>query len=78
MRAAIRIADRLGTPALRWRFRGDLAALLYAGGDDGGAEVLFGEAGAIIREVEAGLAPSRAKRFVAAPQVAELLKTARA
>jgi hypothetical protein len=73
LQEAVRGADMLGSPAARWRARADLAAALDAAGDDDGGESAFREAAGIIREVEASLASERAKRFVAAPQVARVL-----
>jgi class 3 adenylate cyclase/tetratricopeptide (TPR) repeat protein len=76
LQAAVRGADRLGSPALRWQSRADLAAALEASGDDKAAEHSFREAAGIIREVEAGLSPERARRFVTAATVAGVLRTA--
>lgn len=73
LQEAVRGADMLGSPAARWRTRADLAEALDATGDDEGGETAFREAAGIIREVEASLASERAKRFVAAPQVARVL-----
>lgn len=70
---AVKGADMLGNPAARWRARADLAKALVATGDEEGQERALLEAGGIIREIEAGLAPVRAKLFVAAPQVASIL-----
>jgi hypothetical protein len=70
-------ADSLGNPAARWRARTDLAAALAATGDEKGQETAFREAAGIIRKIEAGLAPERAKRFVATPQVATVLTAVR-
>jgi class 3 adenylate cyclase/tetratricopeptide (TPR) repeat protein len=73
LQEAVRGADMLGNPAARWGTRADLAAALDAAGDDEGGESALREAAGIIREVEASLAPERAKRFVATPQVARVL-----
>ncbi len=73
---AVKGADILGSPALRWQSRADLAAVLDAGGRDKAAERWFHEAAGIIREVEAGLSAERARRFVTAPRVARVLRTA--
>jgi hypothetical protein len=72
---AVKGADGLGDPASRWRARADLAGILGAMGDDAGQESMSRGAAGIIREIEAGLAPERAKRFVATPQVARVLST---
>jgi class 3 adenylate cyclase/tetratricopeptide (TPR) repeat protein len=70
-------ADTLGNPAARWQVRADLAAALGAVGDDEGADRQRREAARIIRDIEVGLAPERAKRFVAAPMVAAALTSVR-
>jgi class 3 adenylate cyclase/tetratricopeptide (TPR) repeat protein len=77
LQKAVQGADSLGNPAARWRSRADLAAALAATGDDEGQETAFQEAAGIIRAIEAGLAPERAKRFVATPQVAGVLTAVR-
>jgi class 3 adenylate cyclase/tetratricopeptide (TPR) repeat protein len=71
---AVGIADGLGTPLLRWRAR---AALAEAERATGSAEAEAHRANAIeiIREVAASLAPERAERYLAAPQVREVLAT---
>jgi Predicted ATPase len=74
---AVRGADMLGNPAARWQARADLAVALAVAGDDEGGESAFREAAGIIREMEASLAPERAKRFVATPQVARVLMAVR-
>jgi tetratricopeptide (TPR) repeat protein len=73
LKEAVKGADALGNPAARWRARADLAAALAATGDEEGQESALREAARIIREIEAGLAPERALRFVAAPQVGRVL-----
>jgi class 3 adenylate cyclase/tetratricopeptide (TPR) repeat protein len=70
---AVKGADLLGDPAARWRARADLASVRGAMGDGDGQEKMFREAAGIIHAIEAGLAPERAKRFVATPQVARVL-----
>ena len=77
LQEAVRGADMLGNPAARWRVRADLAAALDAAGDDKGEESAFREAARIIRDIEASLAPERAKRFVATPHVARVLMAVR-
>jgi hypothetical protein len=67
----------LGNPAARWRAKADVAAALGAVGDDAGQMSALREAAVIIREMEAGLVPERAKRLVATPQVAMVLSAAR-
>jgi hypothetical protein len=73
LQKAVKGADTLGNPAARWQVRADLAAALGAVGDDEGADRQQREAARIIRDIEVGLAPERAKRFVAAPMVAAAL-----
>jgi class 3 adenylate cyclase/tetratricopeptide (TPR) repeat protein len=73
LQEAVKGADLLGNPAARWRARADLAAALAATGDDEGQERAFRQAARIIRDIEAGLAPERAMRFAATPQVASVL-----
>ena len=74
LQVAVKSADLLGSPVLRWRSRADLAAVLAARGEDNAAELAYREAAGIIREVEGGLAVERARRFTAVPQVAEVLR----
>jgi len=77
LQKAVKGADSLGNPAARWRARADLAEALAATGDDEGQEIALREAAGIIREIEAGLAPQRAERFVANPQVTTVLTAIR-
>jgi Flp pilus assembly protein TadD len=77
LQKAVKGADALGNPAARWRARADLAEALATTGDDDGHEIALREAAGIIREIEAGLAPERAKRFVTTPQVIRLLTAVR-
>ena len=76
LEAAVNIADRLGSPTLRWRSRLDLARLQSITGDEAKANETSRDAASIIREIGSGLAPDRARRFAAAPQVAEALSFA--
>jgi Flp pilus assembly protein TadD len=77
LQTAVKGADSLGNPAARWRARADLAAVLAATGEDYGQEIALREAAGIIRTIEAGLTPERAKRFVATPQVTTVLTAVR-
>ena len=70
LRSAVEIADRLGSPLLRWQTR---AALASAVGPE--REALSREAVAIIREVASSLAPERSQIYLAAPQVVEVLES---
>jgi class 3 adenylate cyclase len=71
LRSAVEIADRLGSPLLRWQSR---AALADAPGVD--REGLLQEAASLIRGVAASLAPERASGYLSAPQVVEVLEAA--
>ena len=73
---AVRISDRLENPTLRWRARIDLGRARSGSGGEADAAKVVDEAAAIIREIESSLAPDRARRFAAAPQVAEALSFA--
>ena len=74
LEAAVKEADSLRNPFGRWRAKADLARAFRLTGNDGAAEQRVKEAAAIIRDVAAGLATDRAKRFLEAPAVAEVLK----
>jgi class 3 adenylate cyclase/tetratricopeptide (TPR) repeat protein len=69
--SAVEIADRLGSPLLRWQTR---AALAGAPGVD--RDGLLQEAVSIIRGVAGSLAPERSEAYLAAPQVVEVLEAA--
>jgi hypothetical protein len=71
LRSAVEIADRLGSPLLRWQTR---AALAGAPGVD--RDGLLQEAASIIRGVAGSLALERSEAYLAAPQVAEVLEAA--
>ncbi|MGZ8651468.1 MAG: ATP-binding protein [Actinomycetota bacterium] len=79
LRNAVRLADGPGgSPLLRWRARaalGTAASVPAETAAEGRAELRA--AAAIIREVAAALAPERAGRYAAAPQVARVLEAAR-
>lgn len=74
LQAAVKRAEALGNPSGRWRASADLARALEVTGNDAGADVQFRAAADIIREVASRLATDRATRFLAAPQVAGVLK----
>jgi class 3 adenylate cyclase/tetratricopeptide (TPR) repeat protein len=75
---AIEGADRLGSPLQRWRSRAAAAHAELVSADTGAAgETHLREAAAIIREVADSLAPERAERYLAAPEVATVLESAR-
>jgi class 3 adenylate cyclase/tetratricopeptide (TPR) repeat protein len=72
--AAVAIADALGNPLLRWQTRAALGSAESLSADTGAqGEERLREADKIIREVADGLAPERAARYLAAPQVVEVL-----
>jgi class 3 adenylate cyclase/tetratricopeptide (TPR) repeat protein len=76
LRTAVRLADGPGgSPLLRWRARAALGTAALQRAEtalEGEAELQA--AGSIIHEVAAALAPERADRYVAAPQVARVLE----
>lgn len=76
LRTAVVCADEAREPA-RWGIRAALGEALYAVGDDDGAGRAFGEAAGVIRDVAHGLAPERANRLLAAPQVAKIMTAGR-
>jgi hypothetical protein len=69
---AVAAADQLGSPLFRWEARAALAAAKRAAGVD--PEPHLAEAARIIREVASSLAPDRARAYLAAPQVREVLE----
>jgi len=64
---AVAIADRLGSPLVRWETRAALATAQRAAGED--PEAMLAGSIAIIREVAASLSPERADTYLAAPAV---------
>ena len=78
LRAAAQLADGPGgSPPLRWRARAALGAASRQRTDTATeAEAELRTAASIIREVASGLAPERADRYLAAPQVARVLDAA--
>ncbi len=73
LRRAAEIADELVGPPARWHARAALGAAAYSLGDDETASAASTEASELIRAFAATLAPSRAERFLAAPEVREIL-----
>src|SRR5262245_4298934 len=71
LRSAVEIADRLGSPLLRWQTRAALAGAVPEERD-----ALLADASSIIREVASSLAPERSAGYLAAPQVVEVLEAA--
>jgi len=76
LRTAVEIADALGSPLLRWQARAALAGARSLGSNGGDPDGPLQEAATIVREVEASLSPERARVYVGAPQVAEVLRAA--
>jgi tetratricopeptide (TPR) repeat protein len=68
---AVAIADRLGSPLVRWETRAALATAQRAAGED--PEAMLARSIAIIREVAASLSPERADAYLAAPAVQAVL-----
>jgi class 3 adenylate cyclase/tetratricopeptide (TPR) repeat protein len=76
LRAASDGADALGSPPGRWQARAVLARALVAAGRDAEGEVAISEAKGVIDDMAAGLAPERAKVFLSAGPVREVLDSA--
>ena len=78
LRTAVRLADGPGgSPLLRWRARAALGTAALSRSEtaaEGEAELRA--AAALIREIAGALAPERAARYLAAPQVAPILAAA--
>jgi tetratricopeptide (TPR) repeat protein len=69
---AAAIADELVGQPLRWETRAALGRTAYALGDDDQAAVAYGEAGRLVDDFVATLAPERAAMLAAAPLVEEI------
>jgi hypothetical protein len=78
LRAAARLADGPGgSPLLRWRSRAALGVAATQRTETAGqGEGDLRTAASIIRDVASGLAPERADRYLAAPQVVRVLDAA--
>ena len=72
LRSAVEIADALGSPLLRWQARAALAVALSRGSIGADPNGPLQEAATIA----ASLAPERAKGYVAAAPVVEVLEAA--
>jgi hypothetical protein len=70
-------AETLKHPPSIWRTEGKLAQALAATGDDSGAEAAAQRARTTVDAFAVGLSDSRRERFLAAPQLAELLSVVR-
>jgi len=77
LRAALAEAERLGHPPSTWRAAGRLAQALAVTGDDEGAGCAHARAMAVIDAFAAGLTEDRQARFLAAPQVSDVLALGR-
>jgi class 3 adenylate cyclase/tetratricopeptide (TPR) repeat protein len=69
LRAAVALADELVGPPARWRARATLGRVSYELGDDDAAGAAYEEAGALVDGFVATLAPERAARLLAAPDI---------
>ena len=78
LRAAVLLADGPGgSPLLRWRSRAALGtAAMQRTETAAQGEDALRTAASIIREIADALAPERADRYLAAPQVARVLDAA--
>ncbi len=76
LRSAVEIADGLGSPLLRWQTRAALATALSRSSSGADPDRHLQDAARIIREVAASLAPDRAKGYLAAAPVVEVLEAA--
>lgn len=74
MRLAVRTADRLAWPTQRWQLRAELARVLYATGDDDGAQAVFAEAARLVSDYGAGLKEENRRQFLEAEPVRAVLK----
>jgi class 3 adenylate cyclase/tetratricopeptide (TPR) repeat protein len=75
--AAAAIADELIGQPLRWHAQAALGRAAYALGDDDGSARAFGEAGRLVDEFAATLAPERAARLATSPLVEEIRSAGR-
>jgi class 3 adenylate cyclase/tetratricopeptide (TPR) repeat protein len=76
LHGAVALADELVGPPARWRARAALGKVLYELGDDDGAAAAYKEAAALVDGFVATLAPERAARLLAAPDVDEIVSLA--
>ena len=73
LRTAVALADELvGQPA-RWQARAVLGEVARTIGDDDVAATVYGEAARLVETFVATLAPARAARLLAAPDVDQVL-----
>ena len=76
LRAAVELADALGSPPGRWLARASLGRTLAATASDDDAGAAFDEAATIVREFASTLASERAERFLDADPIRDLLRAA--
>lgn len=77
LRAAVTIADDLGSPLLRWRALAALGTVeRHASAAGVSGEAHLREAATIIRDVAASLSPERSAGYLAAPEVVTTLEAA--
>lgn len=77
LRQALAEAERLKHPPSIWKAAGKLAEALYAAGDDSGAEKALRKTRETVDSFAAGLSDERRERFLAAPQLADILAVPR-
>jgi class 3 adenylate cyclase/tetratricopeptide (TPR) repeat protein len=76
VRAAVALTDELiGQPG-RWRAREALGRMSHLLGEDAAAAGAYAEAGDLIHSFAGTLAPPRAARFLAAPEISQILSLA--
>ena len=73
LRAAVVESDDLGTPSGRWRSRAALGRALSSAGRDDEAATVLAEATQVISSVASALSPERARRFLEAEPIRQLL-----
>jgi class 3 adenylate cyclase/tetratricopeptide (TPR) repeat protein len=76
LRAAVELADVVGSPTPRWQHRVTLARALYATGNDDGAAAAWREASDVVRSYAGSLTPDHARTFLNAEPVHEVIRTA--
>jgi class 3 adenylate cyclase/tetratricopeptide (TPR) repeat protein len=76
LRSAVALADELVGPPARWRARATLGKVLYELGEDDGAALAYHEARELVDGFVATLAPERAAKLSAAPDVEEIVALA--
>ena len=72
LRSAVHIADRIVSPYARWNARAALGRIAYELGRDDEAASAYSDAGRIVDDFAATLAPARAATLAASPVVQEI------